>query len=177
MDTNFEFGLTNAYDILPRKLPSIYQGSRFFITGRYRNPGRSAFSIGGYSVEGERGYDYLLNFSNTTNNYKFAEQIWAKEMIDDIERQIAVYGESDSLKSLDIELSLKYDSRKFTINLMDKGESFDYDPNRDYDAVEAAEERRTGGFGLFIIRRSMDDVKYETNPIWGNRLILVKNIP
>lgn len=76
-----------------------------------------------------------------------------------------------------IELSLKYDQLKFTINLMDKGESFDYDPNKDYDAIEAAEERRTGGFGLHIIRRSMDDVKYESNPIWGNRLTLVKNIP
>jgi serine/threonine-protein kinase RsbW len=76
-----------------------------------------------------------------------------------------------------IELSLKYDSLKFTINLMDKGESFDYDPSRDYNALEAAEERRNGGFGLHIIRRSMDDVRYETNPIWGNRLILVKNIP
>lgn len=75
-----------------------------------------------------------------------------------------------------IELSLKYDNQKFTINLMDKGEPFDYDPNRDYDAIEAAEERRTGGFGLHIIRRSMDDVRYETNPIWGNRLILVKTI-
>jgi len=76
-----------------------------------------------------------------------------------------------------IELNLKYDHNKFTINLMDKGKSFDYDPNRDYDAVEAAEERRTGGFGLHIIKRSMDDIQYESNPVWGNRLTLVKNVP
>ena len=76
-----------------------------------------------------------------------------------------------------IELQVKYGRQKFTIKLMDKGKSFDYDPNKDYDAVEAAEERRTGGFGLHIIRRSMDDVQYESNPVWGNRLTMIKEIP
>ncbi len=76
-----------------------------------------------------------------------------------------------------VELTIKFDEHKFVITLIDRGKSFEYDPNRNYDALEAAEERRTGGFGLFIIRRSMDDVKYETNPIWGNRLTLTKNIP
>ncbi len=76
-----------------------------------------------------------------------------------------------------IEMNIKYDQQKFSIYLMDKGKAFEYNPNTDYSAIEAAEERRTGGFGLHIIRRSMDDVRYECNPIWGNRLIMVKNIP
>lgn len=76
-----------------------------------------------------------------------------------------------------IELQIKYDRQKFTIKLMDKGKSFEYDPNKDYDAIEAAEERKTGGFGLHIIRRSMDDVQYESNPVWGNRLTMIKAIP
>lgn len=76
-----------------------------------------------------------------------------------------------------IEMNIKYGEKKFSIYLMDKGKAFEYDPNTDYSAIEAAEQRRTGGFGLHIIRRSMDDVSYECNPIWGNRLIMVKNIP
>jgi len=120
MDTNFEFGLCDAYDILPQKFPSVYQGYRFFITGRYKNPGTSAFSIAGHSTEGLRAYDFFLDFTDATNTNKFAESIWAKEMIDEIERQIAVYGESDSLKNLDIELSLKYNIRcKYTAYVAD----------------------------------------------------------
>ncbi len=75
-----------------------------------------------------------------------------------------------------IEIVVKFDSSKFMITLMDRGEGFDYDPDKDYDAVEAAEEKRTGGFGLHIIKRSMDDVNYESDPKWGNRLTLIKNI-
>ncbi len=120
MNTNFEFGLCDAYDILPQKYPSVYQGFRFFITGRYKNYGRSAFSIAGHSTEGLQAFDFFLDFTNATNKNKFAESIWAKEMIDEIERQIAVYGETDSLKNLDIELSLKYNIRcKYTAYIAD----------------------------------------------------------
>jgi Ca-activated chloride channel family protein len=120
MNTNFEFGLCDAYDILPQKYPSVYQGHRFFVTGRYKNPGSSAFSIAGYSTEGIQAFDFFLDFANSSNKNKFAESIWAKEMIDEIERQIAVFGESDSLKNLDIELSLKYNIRcKYTAYVAD----------------------------------------------------------
>jgi Ca-activated chloride channel homolog len=118
--TNTEFGLSNVYDVLPHKIPTIYQGSRFYITGRYENPGRSAFSVAGYSYEGQQGFNFMLDFSDVTTQYKFAQQIWAKEMIDDIERQIAVYGETDSLKNLDIELSMRYNIRcKYTAYVAD----------------------------------------------------------
>ena len=75
-----------------------------------------------------------------------------------------------------IQMVVRFDSDKFEIILLDRGKGFDYDPNRDYDAIEAAEERRTGGFGLHIIRRSMDDVIYECNPRMGNKLTLVKKL-
>ncbi len=120
MNTNFEFGVCEAYQILPQKYPSVYQGNRFFITGRYKKPGRSAFSIAGISTQGLQAYDFLLDFAAATNQNKFAESLWAKEMIDEIERQIAVFGESDSLKNLDIALSLKYNIRcKYTAYIAD----------------------------------------------------------
>ena len=120
LNTNFEFGLCDAYNILPPKCPSLYQGNRFFITGRYKNPGLSAFSIAGYSTQGMNAYDFYLDFTTATNKNKFAESLWAKEMIDQIERQIAVYGETDSLKNLDIDISLKYNIRcKYTAYVAD----------------------------------------------------------
>ncbi len=120
MNTHFEFGLCEAYDILPQKYPSVYQGNRFFCTGRYKTPGRSAFSIAGFSAQGLQAFDFFLDFTTATDQHKFAESLWAKEMIDEIERQIAVFGESDSLKNLDIELSLKYNIRcKYTAYVAD----------------------------------------------------------
>jgi hypothetical protein len=106
--------------MLPLKYPSIYQGFRFFITGRYKTPLKSAFSIAGYSVDGIQAYDFYLDFTSANPTNKFAESIWAKEKIDDIERHIAVFGETDSLKNLDIEISLKYNIRcKYTAYIAD----------------------------------------------------------
>ncbi|MBN2009658.1 VWA domain-containing protein [candidate division KSB1 bacterium] len=120
MNTHLEFGVSDVYDMLPRKHPTIYQGHRFFLTGRYRTPGLSAFSVAGQSTEGMAAYDYRLDFSTDTHANQFAQSLWAKEMIDDIERQIAVYGETDSLRLLDIDISLKYNIRcKYTAYIAD----------------------------------------------------------
>lgn len=62
------------------------------------------------------------------------------------------------------------------ITIQDWGESFKFDDKKIYDVEQAMHERKTGGFGLYIIRRSMDDVSYKTDPINGNRLILTKII-
>lgn len=66
---------------------------------------------------------------------------------------------------------------KFIIIIQDWGESFDFNEAKRYDVNQAVHERKTGGFGMFIIRRSMDSVKYKTDPVNGNRLILTKLIP
>ncbi len=60
------------------------------------------------------------------------------------------------------------------IIIQDWGESFEFDPTRPYDVEQAVKDRRTGGFGLHIIRRSIDEIKYLSDTDEGNRLILVK---
>ncbi len=77
-----------------------------------------------------------------------------------------------------IDVIVKYNSENFTIILMDRGKSFDFEKHlKPYSADEAAERKQTGGFGLHIIQRSMDSVTYDTDPVWGNRLTMVKKIP
>ena len=77
-----------------------------------------------------------------------------------------------------IDIIVRYDSENFTVILMDRGKSFDFEKHlRPYSADEAAERKQTGGFGLHIIQRSMDSVTYDTDPVWGNRLTMVKKIP
>jgi len=63
-----------------------------------------------------------------------------------------------------------------TVTVTDRGSPFDFYQKQGYDVEEAFHEKRTGGFGLYIIKRSVDDVKYESHAKAGNRLTLVKKI-
>ncbi len=119
-DVVFEFGLGHVYGILPKTIPTTYAGSCFFITGRYKNPGTSAFAMAGKSVNGDSFYNFLLDYSLETNTNKFAEHIWAKEMMDVLEREIEIYGETISKKDSLIDLSLKYNIRcRYTAYIAD----------------------------------------------------------
>ena len=60
------------------------------------------------------------------------------------------------------------------INIYDRGRGFYVDEARDYDVTEAASHRKTGGMGLHIIRKAMDKVDYEIDPINGNKLVMLK---
>jgi Ca-activated chloride channel family protein len=119
-DVRYEMG-SNVYGLLPLALPTLYKGSRMYLTGRFKNPGTSTLSMAGFTVSGASFMDLGLTFpaSETTNT--FVEKFWAKEKIDDLERTIAVYGENDSLKQLLIKLSLGYGIRcKYTAYIADK---------------------------------------------------------
>ncbi len=77
-----------------------------------------------------------------------------------------------------IDVIVKYDSDNFTIVLMDRGKSFDFEKQMEpYSAHEAVERKQTGGFGLYIMKRSMDEVTYESDSVWGNKLTMTKRIP
>jgi len=75
-----------------------------------------------------------------------------------------------------IVVSVKIQKPEFIIIIQDWGECFEFDDSKPYDVKQAMQDRKTGGFGLYIIRRSMNDVQYKTDPINGNRLILKKII-
>ena len=55
-------------------------------------------------------FDFTLDFSDK-REFPFTEQLWAKEFIDALEREIEVYGETQALKDRVIELSLTYNMR------------------------------------------------------------------
>ena len=85
-------------------------------------------------MDGVQAFDFNLDFTGATDANKFAETIWAKEKIDDIERQIAVYGETHFLKNLAIDLSLTYNIRcKYTAYVADyQTTDVESTPDQDY---------------------------------------------
>ena len=62
------------------------------------------------------------------------------------------------------------------INVHDHGRGFRVDNTQDYDVTEAASHRKTGGMGLHIIRKAMDKIEYQMDPIKGNKLVMIKHL-
>ena len=126
-EVGMEYGKADLSQIIPNKIPTTYAGSYFFTTGRYENSGHSILSIGGYSVNGMVAYDFDLDFNADGHGDKFVDYIWAKEMIDALEREIEIYGETPSLKDSLIELSLKYNIRcRYTAYIADYETEYDF---------------------------------------------------
>jgi len=67
-------------------------------------------------------------------------------------------------------------ARTLLINVYDRGIGFDPADTREYDVTEAASHRKTGGMGLHIIRRAMDEVDYIEDYLHGNKLVMVKHL-
>jgi len=63
---------------------------------------------------------------------------------------------------------------KFFVIIQDWGQSFEFEPYREYSAEMAVKERKTGGFGLHIIKQTVDEIYYLADKQVGNRLILIK---
>ncbi|MEK7727768.1 MAG: ATP-binding protein [candidate division KSB1 bacterium] len=75
-----------------------------------------------------------------------------------------------------IDLTVQYARNRFLIIIKDNGISSELKPAQDYDVQEAVNARKTGGFGLHIIRRAVDKVEYFPSEVHGNRLVLSKNL-
>lgn len=75
-----------------------------------------------------------------------------------------------------IDLTVHYTTDRFVMVIGDRGLSFEMKPQKDFDVQEAVEARRTGGFGMHIIKRAVDLVEYYPDTIRGNRLVLTKNL-
>jgi serine/threonine-protein kinase RsbW len=77
----------------------------------------------------------------------------------------------------EIRLSIKSEDNKFIIAITDEGNHFD--PNRipEPNLSEYYKQKRVGGLGMFLIKKLMDDVKYNTLTGNKNQVVLVKYLP
>jgi len=74
-----------------------------------------------------------------------------------------------------IVLSLQFEPRQVVVTITDFGHPFEPSEAPMPDVTAALDDRPTGGFGLYFIYQSMDEVSYETTED-GNRLTLVKRL-
>lgn len=73
-----------------------------------------------------------------------------------------------------LELTCGMKDDQLTIILLDHGKSFDPDSVRPPDLKASLSERQVGGLGIYLMRKLMDEVRYESSAKSGNRLTLTK---
>jgi serine/threonine-protein kinase RsbW len=76
-----------------------------------------------------------------------------------------------------IDVRVAYDPARLLVDIKDYGFGFEGFSNTQYDVMSAMDDRKTGGFGLYIIRRSMDEIEYVPDEQHGNLLRMIKFIP
>ncbi len=76
----------------------------------------------------------------------------------------------------EIIIEINYNARKFTIKLIDHGNSFDPESVPVPDLQKYLRQRKVGGLGLYLMRTLMDDVKYVSIPGEYNQILLSKNL-
>jgi serine/threonine-protein kinase RsbW len=73
-----------------------------------------------------------------------------------------------------LELSCGVQGNTITIILVDHGDSFDPSEIPMPDLKADLSERKIGGLGIFLMRKLMDEVRYETKPDKSNVLTMIK---
>jgi serine/threonine-protein kinase RsbW len=73
-------------------------------------------------------------------------------------------------------IKVEYDREKFTVTIIDYGNSFDPDKVPLPDLQKYYREHRVGGLGMYLMKSLMDDVTYTTVPGKYNQVLLSKKI-
>lgn len=112
--------------------------------------------------------EHCVNVPGVNNEILYAVQL----AVDEACTNIITHGYQD-LNPGSIILDLELDLNKITVSLTDFGHSFEPSNAPAPDIHAPLEERELGGYGLFLIQQSMDEMDYQVTED-GNRMILTK---
>ncbi len=98
-----------------------------------------------------------------------------KLAVDEIFCNIASYAYAPGTGDAVIEVDYDKEERSFSIVFKDRGVRYDPLAKDDPDVTLSADQRKIGGLGIFLVKKSMDDMYYEYRD-GMNILHLKKNI-
>ena len=81
--------------------------------------------------------------------------------IDELFSNIANYAYNPETGPATVRVEVTEEPLEVTITFIDEGVPYDPLAKEDPDITLSAEERRIGGLGIFLVKKSMDDVTYE----------------
>lgn len=80
----------------------------------------------------------------------------------------------DEMDAGELEVCCDVQPDKVKIVLRDKGASFDPSSVEEPDLDADLSDRKVGGLGIYLMRKLMDEVDYESSIEYGNTLTLIK---
>jgi serine/threonine-protein kinase RsbW len=95
--------------------------------------------------------------------------------IDEVCTNIIEHGYEFNGEAHSIEIICEQIDNRFTINVFDESPAFNPLVGPEPDPEAALEERKTGGWGVYFIKRLMDEISYQ-NEDGRNRLLMVKHL-
>lgn len=81
--------------------------------------------------------------------------------VEEIYVNIANYAYNPEIGEAEIQCEVGGNPMQITIQFLDSGVPFDPLAKKDADITLSAEEREIGGVGILMVKKSMDDIKYE----------------
>jgi len=96
------------------------------------------------------------------------------EDVEEIYVNIAHYAYAPQTGTAKISVDIDTDKRQIVVEFRDSGMEFDPLAKPDPDTTLSAQERQIGGLGIYMVKKSMDDMTY-TRSDGQNILTLYKN--
>ncbi len=96
--------------------------------------------------------------------------------IDELFSNIARYAYDPDIGSATVRVELREQPLSVVITFIDNGVPYDPLKNEDPDTTLSAEERSIGGLGIYMVRKTMDGIKYKYED-GQNILMITKNLP
>ena len=81
--------------------------------------------------------------------------------VEEIFVNVAHYAYAPEVGSVTVQVETAPETKRVTITFIDRGVPYDPLAKPDPDVTLSAEDRQIGGLGIFMVKKSMDDMKYE----------------
>lgn len=92
--------------------------------------------------------------------------------IDELFSNIAHYAYNPEVGPATVRVEVTQDPMAVVVTFIDKGKQYDPLAKEDPDVTLSAEERDIGGLGIYIVKKSMDDISYEYRD--GQNILRIK---
>jgi Ca-activated chloride channel family protein len=95
-------------DMTPQRIGSLYRGQQLIVLGHYWGDGEAQVSLDGKVSGSKKQYQSRFNFPGTSTDHPELERIWAYATIEQMQQQMADFGEEADTKQAITDLALEY---------------------------------------------------------------------
>lgn len=123
----------------------------------------------------KESHEAVLAFVNealSTVPYEERSRKQINMAVDEIFINIVEYAYGEEAGDMTLSLSFPEEGRDLELTFMDNGEPYNPLSQEEPDVTLSGRERRTGGLGIFLVKKTMDDMRYEYRD--GKNLLTIR---